>query len=248
MITAVLPLNDKAQCRDDWETRYLLRSMEKHFLCYEDQSWSLCTVGHRPEWLVSPDNFHHIHLSAKDPYDQPKDANIIGKLLIASSCHAVANQILLVNDDQLFLRPTYSTQLGPYWDMPPKSQGHWGRSWHGGAAMLTRAGFPAKNFETHLPTLMSKRALPHAFLRFPYAQLPGATVNTLYFNSMLIEGSPLPLRNCRAVFYDSGAAEAEIKEDLSSHQFANYNDEALKMPAFVKAVEEMFPEPSIFEL
>ena len=234
MITAVLPLSSES-LHNDWETRYMLRSMEKHL----DEEWELLIVGHRPKWLkADPDIITHI--PAGDPYRTPKDANIINKLLLAAILYPAARSLLMVMDDQLFLRPTRAEDCRPYTIPAPTIDSDWSRSWRRGAAMLTSAGLPCRNFEAHTPIVMTRGGIGN-MLQFP----TGGTVHTLYFNALNIVGTEM--RDWVVAKFYAPEEDINIAFKLSNHRFASYNDEALKMRHFKKCVEELFPEPSRFE-
>ena len=234
MITAVLPLSSES-LHDDWEARYLLRSMEKYF----DEEWGLIIVGHRPKWLkADPDIVTRI--PAGDPYRTQKDANIINKLLLTTILCPDNRSILMVMDDQLFLRPTRADDCRPYSLPVPAIDSEWVESWRRGASMLTSAGLPCRNFDAHTPVMMSRGGISN-FLKFPV----GGTLHTLYFNALNTTGTEMRAW-VRATFYGP-ESDIVVQDKLSSHRFASYNDEALKMRHFVRCVEELFPEPSRFE-
>lgn len=111
MTPIILPLSEKSDVPNHWETRYLLRSILK----FVPDPW-LIIVGHRPDWLaVDHGQSRHIqdvgrvtHLPASDDLSKNPDYNMGAKILKGCNllvAHGHTTGFIRVSDDNLFLSP-----------------------------------------------------------------------------------------------------------------------------------------------
>lgn len=238
-----LPLSNRS-ANNDWETRYALRSMEKHY----SEMGTVWVIGHCPRWL---DKATVRHIPLPDPYRSSKDANIIGKILAVTNEAELTAQFILLQDDQVILKPVTAVDFQPYWleDRAKDSEKKYDQSWQAGRAKLEKAGFPGKNFESHCPVIMDKARTHEVFLRWDYGAAPGVTVFTIFFNTLRAEGAFLFDKkwNIRGAFYSEEVEKNIVNWKFKVNTFLSYNDNALKNRFWKGKVEGLFPERSRFE-
>jgi len=229
-----------ASAWNDNELRFSLRSICDN-LKDLNQVW---IIGHKPKWLT---NVRHIPFP--DCYKGNKDANLIQKLIRVCQEPDLSDQYVFNSDDQYLLQPVHSRELknwclGNMMTQTVDRPNRWHQRLLGLRDKLAEKGFPAFNYEAHIPYIHDKRQYPKALLQFDYGAGVGYTVNTPYFNVIndrhhVIE----PYVRCRLT---QPMDQTKIEQEMDEKLILNHNDPALN--ANLKQIlKEKFPHPSPFE-
>lgn len=115
--------------------------------------------------------------------------------------------------------------------------------------LLDKCGLPKLNYGTHTPVLFEKSKLVEMLERFPEAE-SGVLFSSLYFNSQAFPAYPVVLDWKTDQFLlpviSQKPDEQKAKELLQKKVFLN-NTVSGHSAWLEKFLEQMFPEPSIFE-
>lgn len=229
---------------DDWELRYSLRSIEKHYKGLQ-RVW---IVGHLPQWVQGIK-----HVAQGDPYKSNKDANLISKIVRLGYESELSEDFIMMSDDHILLKDCERADFRPYYnkDMKPMKKGDfdknkWAQRLRRSRDTLIEKGYPARDYEGHIPYPLKKSKL-HTYLNFDYGHDIGYCVFTLYYNTVDTDGiAQIDSDRIRAGFYGKKPTDKEVDRKLAVNRFLNFNDNAFSDYLKLK-VEERFPEKSRYE-
>ena len=233
----VIPLSLESQWSDN-ELRYALRALAKNFC--DLGSVFICTQR-LPAWITGVQ-----HVSTADRHPN-RDANTIEAILAACNAGA-SDRFVRCSDDELLLVPTAAEELLPYHagnilEQPPATwRTRWGRRLGNTATWLQENGFPTLHYDTHTPKVYDRDRFRQLMAVAPYGGHRGLTIESAYFNRLGADGPRLA--DQAAWFYGDDSAEA-IKLQLAGKRYMNYGEAT---PAIRRALAELFPQPSRFEL
>lgn len=224
---------------NDWELRMSLRSVWAHFPARR-YVW---LVGHCPAWIAKGSVRH---LPCLDPWTGCKDANLIGKLLMAALHPEVSDRFIFMSDDQLFLRETRpedfrAWHLGPLTEEAPRGTKWEKRLWHTGAA-LRASGLPSYHWDAHIPYLMTKEGV-RRLAEWPWAKSPGYTIGTLYHGANQSEPVAIDSEHVRGDLRNPKLSERVISWKLEVNRFATLGPDSLQNYFLLRSIERRFPTP-----
>jgi hypothetical protein len=229
----------------DWEVRMSMRSFWTHYLAAA-QYW---IIGHIPAWI---DAEKVKCLPWPDPYRRCKDANLLHKALRLALEPQISDPFILCSDDHLLLRPSAAEDFklwhgGEILKEPVEGLTKWQlRLVHTGLR-LRNAGYPAMNFDAHVPYPLHKEWVKEA-LRFDFAAKPGMCVFSTILNCGKEPGASLDKQHVRAWLGKPDLAEHTVDARLARCQFACLTDKSMENNYIVSTVEQLFPEPAPWEL
>ena len=242
MIDLVYPIGKECGWGAHEELRYSIRSAVAHFADLR----TVWIVGHRPVWLSDAAR----HLPAADPFRHNKDANLILKVAAACLTGELSDPFVRLSDDQFFLRPTSIADVRPFYVRKirrgsRRGVGSWGKRIRHVAKWLRGRNYSTYHYDTHCPLPVSPAEFLRVMADLPWADPPGVTINTAYFNTIdLATHEPIGdrLRSItRPLPRDQVAAELD-----AGARYLNIQDGALSK-GFKKEIAARFPHPSRFE-
>ena len=244
--------------KDFQELKYMLRSLEKNFL----EDYRVVLIGEKPDWLttenVEPERFLFI---PQERLGGMKFANCIDanrKINTIILSPEISEKFVVVYDDVYFLRHTELKDLKPYSiakaeNLKPTSV--YRELLLNTFSRLEKEGFTSHNCETHLPRLIDKKQMIEVYQRF----LPirnRLLIYSLYFNyyyanelTELTKGDGIKLGFYGKSNQWSFANKKKVDDYLKAfnkYHFLNHDDNGLT-PELAQAIEEAFPDKSIFE-
>jgi len=229
----------------DWELRMSMRSFWMH-LRADSNYW---IIGHIPAWI---DRKQIRCLPWPDPYKHCKDANLLHKALRLAMEPRISDPFIFCSDDQILLRPIAPEDFrlwhgGEILKDPVDGINSWQRRLINTGLKLRNAGYPAMNFEGHIPYPLRKDWIKEA-LRFDFAAKPGMCVHSTIINCSGEIGIPLNSGFVRGWLGKAEMTEREIDKGLAENQFASINGDSIKNSYLISRVEQLFPEPAPWEL
>lgn len=230
---------------DDWELRMSMRSFWTHYHA-EARYW---IIGHVPAWI----DFRKANcIPWPDPYKKCKDANLLHKAIRLAMEPEVSDPFILCSDDHLLLRSTAPEDFklwhdGEIPENPDDGLTKWQLRLLNTGLRLRTAGYPAMNFDCHVPYPLRKDWVREA-LRFDFAAKPGMCVFSTIINCGKEPGVPLRSKPVRAWLGKADMAEHVIEARLANRQFACLTDKSLENSYLVSRVEQLFPKPTPWEL
>lgn len=228
---------------DDWELRYSLRSIAKHF----KDLGRVFIIGHKPHWLRDVE-----HLDVPDRHKHNKDANLIEKLLAACRWGA-SPWFLNPSDDQILLKPVSFADIKAFHggDLATMPASFWGpHKWKDRLRRtmthLVGRGLPAFHHDCHVPFPIHRDTFSQVMGSVDFAKGPGYTIHTLYGNSAPIERVPIGRR--KVTYEHACYFKFNIDHKLNDPEalFLGYSDTGMT-PQFMDEIEYRFPEPSPWE-
>jgi hypothetical protein len=230
---------------DDWELRMSMRSFWMHYRA-PARYW---IIGHIPAWV---DRQRVACLPWPDPYRRCKDANLLHKALRLAMEPKISDPFILCSDDHFLLRPSTPAdfKLWHHGEIPLEPwEGH--TKWHlrliNTGQRLRDAGYPAMNFDAHLPYPLRKAWVREA-LRFDFTVKPGMCVFSTILNCSKQPGKAIENRHIRGWLPNAETTDEVVDARLGRCQFACLADDSLKNNYIVRRMEQLFPEPAPWEL
>ena len=186
------------------------------------------------------------------PYRKCKDANLLHKALRLAMDPQISDAFIFCSDDQLLLRATGPSEfklwhLGEIHREPTQDMNKWQLRLVNTGSRLRNAGYPAMNFEGHVPYYLRKEWIREA-LRFDFAVKPGMCVHSTILNCSGECGEPMDSSPVRAWLGAAHLSVDAIDRKLAKSRFASLNNESLRNPYIVSRVEQLFPKPAPWEL
>jgi len=229
----------------DWELRLSMRSFWKHYRA-NAKPW---IIGHIPAWI----NRRKVYcLPWPDPYRTCKDANLLHKAIRLALEPRISDPFILCSDDHILLRPSKPADfklwhLGEINENPEGDLSGWQRRLLNTGKRLRRFGFPAMNFDGHVPYPLRK-AWVKEVLRFDFAAKPGMCLFSTIINCGHEPGLPLNSQRIRGWLGRENMPARIVDAKLAKNQFACLNANSLRNPYIVSKLERLFPEPAPWEL
>jgi hypothetical protein len=230
---------------DDWELRMSMRS----FWTYYRGAGKYWIIGHIPSWV----DVQQIKcLPWPDPYRKCKDANLLHKAIRLAMEPQISDPFIFCSDDQLLLYDTNPSEFklwhgGEIPQEPDAAMNKWQLRLVNTGTRLRSAGYPAMNFEGHVPYRLQKEWIREA-LRFDFAVKPGMCVHSTIINCSGERGEPLDSYPVRAWLGMPHISADVVSKKLSRCRFASLNGDSLKNSHIVSTVEQLFPDPAPWEL
>jgi hypothetical protein len=227
----------------DWELRYSLRSVAKHF----KDLGQVYVIGYKPPWLTGV-----VHVPMPDKHKHNKDANLIDKLVEAYRW-GVSPWYLNISDDQILLKPVRFADCKAYHggDLATMPVTFWsGHKWKDRLRRtmnhLVGRGLPAFHHDCHAPFPIHAETFARVAREVDYATPPGFTIHTLYGNSAPIHREPIGRR--KVTYEHACYLSFNIAKNLDEPEalFLGYSDSGMT-PQFMDEIEYRFKEPSPWE-
>ena len=228
----------------DSELRYSLRSLVNFPLLGK-----VYVIGHKPSWLQNV-----IHIPVEDCYTQNKDANLINKLILASCHKEISEEFINMSDDQVFLKeidyreisiPYYNNKL--YESATGGKVNRWQIRLERTVNALRSKNLPINCFECHIPVLLRREKFAQVLFNYDYGFDRGYVGNTLYFNSLGIQGRELDPNIIARLFNDDHVKSVERIESLCEGKIYLSYSQNTEVPTLFQFLNKRFPEKSKFE-
>lgn len=230
---------------DNWELRMSMRSFERNYAA-DANYW---IIGYIPGWV---DRTKVQCLPWPDPYQKCKDANLIQKALRLAMDPDVSDPFVFCSDDYFVLRPiqAHGFKLWHCGEIPeelPEGATKWLRRLHETGSRLRAAGYPALNFDVHVPLPMRKAWIRET-LRFDFGARPGMCVYSTIINCSRDPGTLIERNRVRGWLCEADIPDGVVDRRLTKSQFACLTDRSLGHKYLVSKIEELFPDPAPWEL
>jgi hypothetical protein len=230
---------------DNWELRMSMRSFWTHY----HAAPTYWIIGYIPAWI---DTNKVRCLQWPDPYRRCKDANLLHKVLRLAMEQELSDAFIYCCDDELLLRPCTPTDFklwhsGEILPEPVEGLTKWQLRLVNTGQRLRSAGFPALNFDAHVPYPLRKEWVKEA-LRFDFAVRPGMCVYSTIINCSGEPGDLIEGKHIRAWLPDANMSKGKIDTRLAKCRFACLTDKSMENNYIVSCIEQLFPDPAPWEL
>lgn len=209
---------------------------------------NLVIIGDREDWFGEEVTVIEHQRTSDNPH-----IDIMEKLKLAIESSEVTERFIWTNDDIYLVNrvslahieiPKVLGELNP-----SQFKGVYANNMSRTVMLLDKIGLPKLNYGTHTPVLFEKSKLMEMLERFPEAE-SGVLFSSLYFNSQAFPAHPVVLNWKTDQFLlpviSQNPDEQKAKELLRRKVFLN-NTVSGHSAWLEKFLEQMFPEPSIFE-
>lgn len=223
---------------EDNELRYSLRSIQK-YLSFDGKVF---IIGNCPAFLREV-----IHIQ-EDDQGKNKEERIKNKMLIACDEGLISKDFLLMHDDHFLLAPFIAAEFPWYYEQDIqkaidlcRKEGGYKSAGINTLNALNRRHHDKKNFDTHHPCLINKKAFKMIINSYYWAIPDGYFIKSLYANTAQIEGEPY--NDIRVEGHYDAAGYRNIigcANLFSTGARINY-------PEMKKLMEELYPYKSRFE-
>jgi hypothetical protein len=229
----------------DWELRMSMRSFWTHYRATANY-W---IIGHIPAWIDTREVFC---LPWPDPYRRCKDANLLHKAIRLAMEPEISDPFIWCSDDQFLLRSSGPEDF-KLWHTGEISEAvgdgltKWQLRMINTGNRLRSAGYPAMNFDSHVPHPLRKDWVKDA-LRFDFAVKPGMCTSSTIVNCGREQGLPLDSEPIRAWLGGADIPKREVDAMLAKCQFASLAEKSLDNGYIVLRMKQLFPDPAPWEL
>ena len=209
---------------------------------------NLVIIGDREDWFGEEVTVIEHQRTSDNP-----QIDTMEKLKLAIESSEVTERFIWTNDDIYLVNrvslahieiPKVLGELNP-----SQFKGVYANNMSRTVMLLDKIGLPKLNYGTHTPVLFEKSKLMEMLERFPEAE-SGVLFSSLYFNSQAFPAHPVVLNWKTDQFLlpviSQNPDEQKAKELLRRKVFLN-NTVSGHSAWLEKFLEQMFPEPSIFE-
>lgn len=209
---------------------------------------NLVIIGDREDWFGEEVTVIEHQRTSDNP-----QIDTMEKLKLAIESSEVTERFIWTNDDIYLVNrvslahieiPKVLGELNP-----SQFKGVYANNMSRTVMLLDKIGLPKLNYGTHTPVLFEKPKLMEMLERFPEAE-SGVLFSSLYFNSQAFPAHPVVLNWKTDQFLlpviSQNPDEQKAKELLRRKVFLN-NTVSGHSTWLEKFLEQMFPEPSIFE-
>lgn len=209
---------------------------------------NLVIIGDREDWFGEEVTVIEHQRTSDNP-----QIDTMEKLKLAIESSEVTERFIWTNDDIYLVNrvslahieiPKVLGELNP-----SQFKGVYANNMSRTVMLLDKIGLPKLNYGTHTPVLFEKSKLMEMLERFPEAE-SGVLFSSLYFNSQAFPVHPVVLNWKTDQFLlpviSQNPDEQKAKELLRRKVFLN-NTVSGHSAWLEKFLEQMFPEPSIFE-
>jgi hypothetical protein len=242
------------------ELRYSLRSVAAN-LPFVRKVW---IFGDRPQWLAHDTAIvEHVgqdYVARALGCPTPVTNDLV-MLFMASLIPGLAFDFVRFSDDYIVLQPLTREQLctvrvqEDLTQLPSRGQGRFKEMLWRTHDILTRSGYPAHNFDDHVPMPYTKQTVFETFCAFrdfiTHDRFQGMASAMAICNyaakrhGLKFLGPDQP--SFRAGFYGScPSTSAEIAHACEGKRLLNFDDNAFG-PAMIEFLEWKFPEPCKYE-
>lgn len=267
-----IPLGQGAKERDNWELKYMLRSLQTNYFG-EVEVYVYGDPESRPDWLKNvfyeeieryyPEGLEERY-GVKRYENYFATAHKLKRFALSEDC---PNRFVYMYDDQLLVQQINSFDhlegvvVGRF-----KDRKGFGYSRHDETVKAAiELAHQDKHHNglyvgaTHLPRIFDKDKLCKTFRRFPLEkQLIPYDIYTLYFNLYYDEPSVLLMKENKlkaSIHWDANPQDlspvkmAEIDEAAKNHEWINYTDKGLMAvdSLLMRWIEQKFPTKSKYE-
>lgn len=209
---------------------------------------NLVIIGDREDWFGEEVTVIEHQRTSDNP-----QIDTMEKLKLAIESSEVTERFIWTNDDIYLVNrvslahieiPKVLGELNP-----SQFKGVYANNMSRTVMLLDKIGLPKLNYGTHTPVLFEKSKLMEMLEHFPEAE-SGVLFSSLYFNSQAFPAHPVVLNWKTDQFLlpviSQNPDEQKAKELLRRKVFLN-NTVSGHSAWLEKFLEQMFPEPSIFE-
>ena len=186
-VAIIIPyLKKKAQGA---ELLYAIRSIAKNFT----DDFQLVVIGDKEDWFGDDILFIEHACIGSNP-----QADVLDKVRHIIADERIGENFVWSNDDIYFVAPTSLADIqvlktiGLLQSVPGGSL--YGQNKDKTIAILTKAGAPVRNFDTHMPFFFEKTKMADVFDAFPEMGTDGLLMASMYFN--LHNDASVPADSC----------------------------------------------------
>lgn len=209
---------------------------------------NLVIIGDREDWFSEEVTVIEHQRTSDNP-----QIDTMEKLKLAIESPEVTERFVWTNDDIYLINGISLAHIEipkVLGDLKPNQfKGVYANNMSRTVMLLDKCGLPKLNYGTHTPVLFEKSKLVEMLERFPEAE-SGVLFSSLYFNSQAFPAYPVVLDWKTDQFLlpviSQKPDEQKAKELLQRKVFLN-NTVSGYSAWLEKFLEQMFPEPSIFE-
>lgn len=209
---------------------------------------NLVIIGDREDWFSEEVTVIEHQRTSDNP-----QIDTMEKLKLAIESPEVTERFVWTNDDIYLVNGISLAHIEipkVLGDLKPNQfKGVYANNMSRTVMLLDKCGLPKLNYGTHTPVLFEKNKLVEMLDRFPEAE-SGVLFSSLYFNSQAFPAHPVVLDWKTDQFLlpviSQKTDEQKAKELLQRKVFLN-NTVSGHSAWLEKFLEQMFPEPSIFE-
>lgn len=209
---------------------------------------NLVIIGDREDWFSEEVTVIEHQRTSDNP-----QIDTMEKLKLAIESPEVTERFVWTNDDIYLINGISLAHIEipkVLGDLKPNQfKGVYANNMSRTVILLDKCGLPKLNYGTHTPVLFEKSKLVEMLERFPEAE-SGVLFSSLYFNSQAFPAYPVVLDWKTDQFLlpviSQKPDEQKAKELLQRKVFLN-NTVSGYSAWLEKFLEQMFPEPSIFE-
>ena len=209
---------------------------------------NLVIIGDREDWFSDEVSFIEHQRTSDNP-----QIDTMEKLKLAIESPEVTERFIWTNDDIYLVNRVSLAHIEipkVLGDLnPTKFKGVYAENMSRTIMLLDKFGLPKQNYGTHTPVIFEKFKLAEMLERFPEAE-SGVLFSSLYFNSQAFPAYPVVLDWETDQFLlpiiSQKPNEEKAIELLQRKVFLN-NTVSGHSSWLEKFLEQMFPEPSIFE-
>lgn len=230
----IIPLNNRSTVKN-LELRYALRSIEKYLNGYGQ----VFIVGELPEW-VNKDLVIHIP-KEDDPRNRFRDRNICEKITLACKDKRISHDALMWHDDHFLLEEIEASKF-PYvhhGTMNP-GPGQYGNTKKNTMALF---GQNINDYDSHCPILFNKNKFITASGSIDWSKWYGYCLKTVYCIWNGIEGEYYPDLKIRWM-----ETKEEMRAAIAGRKWFSIGDRCWDNGQMKELLEELYPEPSKYEL
>lgn len=249
-------LEKKAQDHTSVVIPYCKEFAQGRELLFALRSWyektcfpaNLVIIGDREDWFSDEVSFIEHQRTSDNP-----QIDTMEKLKLAIESPEVTERFIWTNDDIYLVNRVSLAHIEipkVLGDLNPKKfKGVYAENMSRTIMLLDKFGLPKQNYGTHTPVIFEKFKLAEMLERFPEAE-SGVLFSSLYFNSQAFPAYPVVLDWETDQFLlpiiSQKPNEEKAIELLQRKVFLN-NTVSGHSSWLEKFLEQMFPEPSIFE-
>lgn len=249
-------LGKKAQDHTSVVIPYCKEFAQGRELLFALRSWyektcfpaNLVIIGDREDWFSDEVSFIEHQRTSDNP-----QIDTMEKLKLAIESPEVTERFIWTNDDIYLVNRVSLAHIEipkVLGDLNPKKfKGVYAENMSRTIMLLDKFGLPKQNYGTHTPVIFEKFKLAEMLERFPEAE-SGVLFSSLYFNSQAFPAYPVVLDWETDQFLlpiiSQKPNEEKAIELLQRKVFLN-NTVSGHSSWLEKFLEQMFPEPSIFE-
>lgn len=253
MIDILIPLMHNGSKYNNLELRYCLRSIEKHLKDYGN----IFIVGEKPEWIQNV-----IHIPHPDNINNWQRAwNIYRKITAGinwvdeslggadwSPIKKLSDNFLFMNDDH-YLLTDYVAGEFPYYHRGEINLNSFINNQPQYKQYINTTRISNRlycyDFDVHCPVVYNQHIFKKVFEDLKWPEY-GYAIKTVYCNNMIDTTNWVPCEDLK--FIERITQKESIYHALEGRQWFSIGDRALKDGKMQEVLQELYPEPSKYEL